>query len=219
MRGEYVSRVHTEATYPTKSSPSIGKTKRHTAQMNQFPTRANKFTLQTNEPVSTRVGLSPQELVPQWTGSNSSRVQQFLHKLRGEYIDSQHKRTHRLTNKIESADCFLVPCFSCQVLGQPVALQGILSERSSWKIVPAAAKSLAPMFPDWGQLTMSSKTPGWLSQISYQVQACCACCTTGQWMRETRCWGKEHCCREKSILTPCWTCFFNLLYIAFIIIL
>ena len=78
LRGEYVSRGHTGATYPTKCSPSISNTKRHTAQMNQFPTQANKFTPQTNEPVSTRVGLSPQELVPQWTGSNPSRVQQFL---------------------------------------------------------------------------------------------------------------------------------------------
>ena len=65
LRGEYVSRGHTGATYPAKSSPSIGNTKRHTAQMNQFPTQANKFTLETNEPISTRVGLSPQELVPQ----------------------------------------------------------------------------------------------------------------------------------------------------------
>ena len=35
-----------------------------------------------------------------------------------------------------------IPCSSCQVLGQPVLLSGILKGRSSGQVVPAAARAL-----------------------------------------------------------------------------
>ena len=63
--------------------------------MNQFPNQVNKL-YPTKELIPTMIGLPhknkfPSELVP---------TQNFpLHKLRGEYIDSQDKRAHKPTNK------------------------------------------------------------------------------------------------------------------------
>ena len=77
--------------------------------------------------------------------------------LEGKYVPSVNTAVTNPTKSSLSTDNLLVPSFNCQALGQLVPCQGILKERSSGQMVQAASRTLPQVFPDWGQVALSSK--------------------------------------------------------------
>ena len=71
---------------------------------------------------------------------------------------------------------FSVPCLNCQVLGAAGTITENLEGKTLRTNGPSSCPGLAPVFPDWGQLAISSEAPGLLSQVVRSPGLLCSPC-------------------------------------------
>ena len=84
----------------------------------------------------------------------------------------------------------MIPCSSCQALGQPMLHRGILEGRSSGKVVMVAAKTLpenSPTGAGWPQAaSLLPSSPKFVTESKFILLA-----ARQDNNQETSCWGKE----------------------------
>lgn len=147
-----------------------------------------------------------------WTSSKSNRVQQFPYptgypqsnaKPIGFSLNvkalSEVEEFSWLYTPEQLTDCMeplgsqmLIPCSSCQALGQLVILQGISMGRSSAQVVLASARTLPQNSPTGAGARWPKAASSWLACQELMSNPSSLCSLHDRPVNlEVSCWGKE----------------------------